>query len=295
MVPAIFIYDNDVKVRQKIVSAFDNRAETKEVFSPEMLTLFVKRAINSGERPSIICRQSLEMVLREQISELDCDLYVVSDGLDNLLAVSETLANRRMSNNAVIRDGDYFDLLCIGSSTGGYPVVADILDNIRPTRSIVIICQHVSEGMSAPLADSLSQRSLKPVNIVKDLVQLQSGCVYLLQGGSDYIVRQRGRNFIAQKHTGDSTGVFHPSIDILAKSLVQIDSARIGYVILSGLGNDGSAHASDLAKRGVKILTQDPKTAIAKGMPESLIKTLEPTVMIRKTDDLINILKQQVA
>jgi chemotaxis response regulator CheB len=163
-------------------------------------------------------------------------------------------------------------LLLIGSSTGGFPVVQELLSQFRLERIAVVICQHINAEMSENLRTSLVGKVLAPCRVVYDQTELLPGSVYLLSGGKDFGLKKKYGKIYLVPQT-DSESVYHPSFNKLTESLLALDDLTSACVILSGLGADGSKYLTELKKKNVEILVQDPETAIAPGMPRSAIQT----------------------
>lgn len=164
------------------------------------------------------------------------------------------------------------DLLCIGSSTGGLPVLQDILRGIKQKETITILCQHVGKSHSQNIKDTL-QKSIKGhFEIVETTTQLHKGVTYVLSGGSDFVLRTKYNNTYLEP-VGLTEAPYHPSFDTLVDSLTRLNDLKAGCIILSGLGDDGSKHLKLLKSRQIKLLAQDPQTATAPYMPRAAIST----------------------
>jgi two-component system chemotaxis response regulator CheB len=126
--------------------------------------------------------------------------------------------------------------------------------------------------MSENLAASLMEKVLAPCLVVNEQIELLAGSVYLLSGGKDFQLKEKyGKTYIVP--VSDAESIYHPSFDKLTESLIGLDDVTSACVILSGLGSDGSKYLSELKKKNVEIVVQDPETAVAPGMPKSAIQT----------------------
>lgn len=165
-----------------------------------------------------------------------------------------------------------FDLVCIGSSTGGFPVVQRLLQGIALAESSVIVCQHVSAGMASELRDTLQRGVSAPVRLVEAPTKVAKGEVYLLGGGVDHqLTRRAGQSWIAP--AACATGHYHPSFDCLIESVVAGGEASVAAMVLSGLGDDGARHLAALKKAGGVAVAQRPEDAVAPGMPTAAART----------------------
>jgi chemotaxis response regulator CheB len=164
------------------------------------------------------------------------------------------------------------DLICIGSSTGGLPIVQKILKGIELKETTVIICQHVNQQHNSNIMEAL-ERSIKGKYLqVDESTKLKKGFVYILAGGSDYEIKKRYNDYYIDP-VGLSDEQYHPSFNVLTKSLIPLNEMNTGCMILSGLGNDGSKYLSELKNNNVKLLVQEPESAVAPYMPKAAIAT----------------------
>lgn len=170
------------------------------------------------------------------------------------------------------KEGGKYDLVLIGSSTGGFPVVQEILQQFRTQQLIVVICQHISEEMSESLASALNAKMLMPCNLIREQTELNPGQVYFLSGGRDFELKEKyGKLYLVPSI--DSESAYHPSFNKLTGSLLGISHMTSCCFVLSGLGADGSKYLSQLQKKGIAIVAQDPEGAVAPGMPKAAIQT----------------------
>ena len=63
-----------------------------------------------------------------------------------------------------------------------------------------------------------------------------------------------------------------PAADLLFRSGAQAFGPYGIGVVLTGMGRDGAAGAVDIQEAGGTVLVQDPETAVAPGMPRSVIE-----------------------
>lgn len=164
------------------------------------------------------------------------------------------------------------DFLVIGSSTGGLPVLQHITRGLHLKTTIVVICQHVSQEHTGEILAAISKSVRNKIQKVDSSTELQRGNIYVLSGGNDYEVRKKyHRIFLEPVELGQEN--YHPSFNVLTKSLNALSTFKVGCIILSGLGDDGSKYLNELKKDKVKILVQEPKGSVAPFMPKAAIST----------------------
>lgn len=167
------------------------------------------------------------------------------------------------------RSAEPLELLVIGSSTGGFPVVQQILRSISPSRTIVVIAQHIGLGMTEDLSRIACKRA--DVTTVHGRTRLKPGGVYMLAGGKDFAFDRQGGSLLLRGATGDGYH-YHPSVTLLFNSVAALGSnSDIACMVLSGLGDDGATSLPALQSTGILTLAQDPRTAKAPGMPTAAV------------------------
>ncbi|RME14847.1 MAG: chemotaxis protein CheB, partial [Bdellovibrio sp.] len=184
------------------------------------------------------------------------------------------------------------DLICIGSSTGGFPVVQNLLKGLSFKETMVVVCQHIGAGMEKSLKDSLMSKVQVPVRLVQKRTPLKKGEVYLLAGGQDFVFKEERGELILSP--SPSQEIFHPSINVLTQSMLDLYTYNMAVFILSGLGNDGSRYLKQLKDHGVRIFAQDPSTAKAPSMPENAIRS-GATPLVYKEEEMKDVILRGAA
>lgn len=163
------------------------------------------------------------------------------------------------------------DLLAIGVSTGGPVTLVELLSALGPVPCPVVVAQHMPASFTAGFAASLARTLKRPVVEGSDGSRLENGVVTILKGGGDCAVqRSPGSGYVLRAETKGGT-VYHPSADLLFRSAAEAAASPVA-VILTGMGDDGSAGAAALAARGLPVLVQDPASCAVDGMPRSAIR-----------------------
>lgn len=185
------------------------------------------------------------------------------------------------------------DLLCIGSSTGGLPVLQNILKGLNAKKTITIVCQHVNKVHTEQIKEALLRCVQSRLVVVTENSSIRPGIVYLLGGGRDFklVTRYDKLHLVTD---GLSEENYHPSFNCLLESLSKIKNQKSGCIILSGLGDDGSKHLKSLKAHNVKILVQDPDTATAPYMPKAAMATGHVD-MVYSEEKLYDFIRRSVA
>lgn len=165
-----------------------------------------------------------------------------------------------------------FDLICIGSSTGGPPVLETILtalpESLHPP---IVVAQHMPELFTRSMAERLNEAcKLKVVHATEGMT-LEPRTVYIAPGGKNTHVRRAGTGRLTLEINRDPTGtIYFPSVNALFESAAQATAAHTLAVVLTGMGDDGLNGARPLKAAGGTILAQDEQTCVVYGMPRAV-------------------------
>lgn len=166
-----------------------------------------------------------------------------------------------------------FALLAIGASTGGPQALATVLEGLGGRLSVpVVVTQHIGQGFSSALAQSLTQRCGLPVHEAMDGQWLVPGEVYLAPAGRHLQVQARHAGSQLRLDDGPAENFCKPSVDVMLRSLAAPGQGRVLVLMLTGMGQDGLEGARLLHRHGACILAQDEASSVVWGMPGAVAK-----------------------
>lgn len=169
-----------------------------------------------------------------------------------------------------------FEVVLIGTSTGGPSALQSILTRIPPGFPCpILIVQHMPSGFTASLAERLNRASGLIIKEAVDNEPLLPGTVYIAPGGKHLKVHRNGRQLLATLDTLPSKSLHCPSVDVLFESATTACGGRCLAFVLTGMGKDGAAGALNLKKAGAKIIVEAEETAIVFGMPKAVMDLVE--------------------
>ncbi|MBK1836203.1 chemotaxis-specific protein-glutamate methyltransferase CheB [Azospirillum sp. YIM B02556] len=163
------------------------------------------------------------------------------------------------------------DLVVVGVSTGGPVALVELLGALGPLPCPLVVAQHMPASFTTGFAASLARSLGRPVEEGGDGAALKPGAVAILRGGADWTVRRSAPGRFTL-HAADPAGaIYHPSADRLFRSAAEAAESPVA-VVLTGMGDDGTAGATAFAERRFPVLVQDPATCAVDGMPRSAIR-----------------------
>jgi len=162
--------------------------------------------------------------------------------------------------------------LSIGVSTGGPPVVQKIISSLPENFPMpIFIAQHMPGSFTKSFAQRLNELSKVSVKEAEDGEEAKRGVVYVGRGGDHLILQRRGIRQIIRLSKEPANLLYHPSADVLFKSVAELYGGQNLSLILTGMGRDGVIGLREIYKRGGKILAQNEETCIVYGMPKAAV------------------------
>jgi len=164
-------------------------------------------------------------------------------------------------------------LVLIGVSTGGPAALASLLPALPADLGApVLIVQHMPALFTGPLAESLDRKSAMRVSEAGDgAIALRNGA-YLAPGGRQMKLEAGPRGEVTLRLTDDPPeNGCRPAVDYLFRSAALHFPGRSVAVILTGMGNDGTAGLRLLKRTGCVSIAQDEASCVVFGMPKEAI------------------------
>ncbi|MFH1213890.1 MAG: chemotaxis-specific protein-glutamate methyltransferase CheB [Candidatus Neomarinimicrobiota bacterium] len=170
----------------------------------------------------------------------------------------------------IIHNG--FELVAIGTSTGGPIVLQKILSKLPAQFPVpIIIVQHISKGFLEGMAEWLNQISPLTVRIPQNLEVLLPGHAYLAPDGFQIGVAKNDRISVRLTQ-GQSKPAFCPSVAEMFRSVTDVLAPNVIGVLLTGMGNDGAHELKRMRGRGGITIAQNEESCVVFGMPKVAIE-----------------------
>ena len=164
-------------------------------------------------------------------------------------------------------------VVVIGANTGGPPMVESLVCSLEPGWQVpILIAQHMPGLFSRCFAERLGAMANVEVMIAEDGDRVQPGVVYIGEGGSHLRVVSVGGE-MRLKVSGEPSGdVFKPSVNELCESAAQSYGQHALGMLLTGMGDDGTAGAGSLRAAGAAVVAQERTTCVVHEMPGNVIR-----------------------
>ncbi|MBF0462644.1 MAG: response regulator [Magnetococcales bacterium] len=179
------------------------------------------------------------------------------------------------------------DVVVMGASTGGPPVLNEILSGLhRAPPFPIVVVQHITTGFLAGMVTWLSAAVRLPIHIAEHGQLLQPGCVYF---GPDqqHIGIQNNRIVLDDKRPPEHG--LRPTVANLFHSAADHYGRRAVGILLTGMGADGAKELQTMRVKGALTIAQDQKSALIFGMPGEAIK-LGAAQLVLNPGEIIDVL-----
>ena len=164
------------------------------------------------------------------------------------------------------------DLVVIGVSTGGPPVVQKILSALPGSLpACVLIAQHMPATFTGPFAQRLNSVSQLTVTEAVDGDKLKNGHAYVCPGGMHIGVRQRGPLPEVSVTREPRDALYKPTVNVLMETAGNVMGRRTVGVMLTGMGSDGVDGARVLREKGGCLIAQNEASCVVYGMPKAVV------------------------
>ncbi len=157
----------------------------------------------------------------------------------------------------------------VAASTGGPQALKVVLTEIGPALPApLLVVQHIAAGFTESFAEWLAISTGLEVKLAEDGEVLENGKVYVGPEENHMLVRG-GKIVLEPPEQGDR---HCPSADRLFESMAAEVGSDAVCVVLTGMGNDGAAGASEARAKGAAVIAQDEATSAVFGMPNAALE-----------------------
>ncbi len=177
-----------------------------------------------------------------------------------------------------------YDLVAIGTSTGGPVALQDVLTQLPATFSLpLLLVQHMPAKFTEAFAARLNQLCKIEVREAKDNDELKPGLALLAPGGMQMRLEKRaGRMRVKITEETDPMQNYKPCVDVTFESVNSSVGKRALGIILTGMGADGREGCNTLKNSGATIWAQDETTSTIYGMPQAVANIAEQILPLKE-------------
>ncbi len=178
--------------------------------------------------------------------------------------------------------GSQVEIIAIGASTGGPPVLQSILSNLKTDFTIpIMIVQHIANGFLEGMVEWLSKTTPIPLKIPKAGERVKSGHVYFAPEDHQVGITA-SHNFHIHKTFNDNN--LKRPINYLFSSVAQTYKKKSIGILLTGMGSDGAVGLKEMKTKKAITIAQDSESCVVFGMPKEAIKLDAATYILSPPD-----------
>ena len=197
-----------------------------------------------------------------------------------LAAVSNVEPNVKILSAANVNDHVFsndlpYDVIVIGSSTGGPNALDELLKRIPGNLAVpILIAQHMPENFVPSFAMRLNKLVPLEVEVGRKGMIVTPGRVIVAPGNRNMIVKKNPEtgnveiDFSFKKYPEYN----HPSVTALMNSVADTYGNRAIGVILTGMGKDGAEGMTNIKQKGGYTIAQNKESCAVFGMPREAIE-----------------------
>ena len=164
------------------------------------------------------------------------------------------------------------DAILIGSSTGGPPVVEEVLTRLPPGLPPIVIAQHMPRLFTQSMAERLTMQCGYRVHHLTAPSIVRRGEAYICEGGRHVRLTKGGGEVRAVLTDDPKDALYKPCVNVLFSSAANCLGGRCLAIVLTGMGDDGAEGARELRAAGAMILAQNQATCVVYGMPRAVVQ-----------------------
>ena len=162
-------------------------------------------------------------------------------------------------------------IVVIGSSTGGPPVLEQLVASVTPrTPCPIVIAQHMPPLFTEAMAERLDRITPATVVHARPGMSVDPGHIYVAPGGEHTRVFKSIGAPRLRIGPGPGELLYKPSVDELFTSAAEAFGRRTLAIVLTGMGEDGLIGARAISAAGGLILAQDHASCVVYGMPKAV-------------------------
>ena len=272
--------------------------------------LMVSSLTTEGSHASLqALRLGAADVLAKEMSQISLNVSAMhEDLLQRIKALANSTRFKHTQDQADITTVDQppsfrpgqFDVICIGSSTGGPPVLETIIGSLKAEMTTpIIVAQHMPEIFTRSMSERLDEISGMHVVHAENGMPIQKSTVYVAPGGHHTHLHKDGlAKWSLRVNDEPKKAIYKPSVTALFESAAQATGSRSLAIVLTGIGDDGLLGARKLHETGGIILAQSQETCVVYGMPKAVTQAAITAASLCPTDitkSLLSLVKPALA
>ena len=169
-----------------------------------------------------------------------------------------------------------FDVVAIGSSTGGPSALREVLAALPSSFPLpIVVTQHMPPLFTKQLADRLHDGCAISVREAATGDQLAPGLALIAPSDRHLVFDRKANGVTAKLSDAPAENFCRPSVDTMLRSVHATFGGRVLTVMLTvmltGMGADGCKETGLLRDAGGYVIAQDEESSVVWGMPGAVV------------------------
>ncbi|MCP4117678.1 MAG: chemotaxis-specific protein-glutamate methyltransferase CheB [Desulfobacteraceae bacterium] len=259
--------------------------------------LVVTSLDDSGTAYDAISRGALEVMPKPDMKQLNAESFAQRIKLLSKVKVVRHIRSGSYKNNNSKRRSPVWaspKIIAIASSTGGPGVLAWLFGGLEHSLDVpVVVAQHIARGFDTGLVKWLNRNS--PNAHIKKGVPgetLKPGVIYLSPSYGHMEITPRNTIEVYPPGPAD---IYTPSCDRLLTSVARTHGQFSMAIVLTGMGNDGTAGAQAVKQSGGTTIAQDKATSVVYGMPRAAVESgcIDQVMSLNEIGRCLNVMARE--
>jgi len=258
----------------------------RRIMAKHPLPVIIVSGLNSREFVAEAFQLGAVEVVCKPSGTISVDIYKIQDELTakvkaaSLTDIRKLLAlpdSTKQATAPVVtpersNDGEPVCIILIAASTGGPRTLEQLLRLLPATLpASVLVVQHMPAEFTFSFAERLDQRCPLSVKEASEGDVLSAGNAYIAAGGYHLRLTPHSSGEPVQLHLDSSAplGSLRPRADLTMRDAALLFGKRCLGVVLTGMGDDGTAGLASILEAGGLTIAQDRATSAIYGMPKA--------------------------
>ena len=260
-----------MKERPTPVLVISSRSDSRSVFRALELG-----AVDFLAKPEARISKSLEGIREELLMKVrampSLEMGKVRSTVD--LLARERVAPVSRKDEETTPQKSVIEIVAIAASTGGPPALQAILSGLPGDLGAgIVISQHMPPGFTRSFAERLNKLAPLIVSEAAAGDRIRSGMALIAPGGHHLLVKRDREGLFVEIVPREPSDKYVPSADRMMASVAEACGSAVLGVVLTGMGNDGTAGALAIKRLNGQCIAESKESAVIFGMPQEAIRS----------------------
>lgn len=180
-------------------------------------------------------------------------------------------------------------IVAIGASTGGPPVIQEILQGLNRNFAFpILFVQHISSGFVGGMVEWLRNTTEINVELGRDGQMALSGNLYIAPDDFHMTVDANGLIHLSKDPVCQKP---RPSVSTLFSSVASNFGSNAIGIVLTGMGKDGTEGLKEMRNNGALTIAQNEESCGVFGMPKAAIERGGVKMILSPSEIVTNLLE----